>query len=68
MVDRLDTVRWIAVRQLNIDSRGCKFANYHPAFLAHSGSASLLALLPELILEKEYILVCVISILLMIGC
>lgn len=67
MVDRLDTVRWIAVRQLNIDSRGCKFANYHPAFLAHSGSASLLAL-PELILEKEYILVCVISILLMTGC
>lgn len=67
MVDRLDTIRWIAVRQLNIDSRGCKFANYHPAFLAYSGSASLLPL-PELILEKEYTLVCVISILLMIGC
>lgn len=62
MVDRLDTVRWIAVRQLNIDSRSCKFANYYPAFLTHSGSAPLLAL-PELILEKEYILVCVISIL-----
>lgn len=67
MVDRLDTVRWIAVRQLNIDSRGCKFANHHPAFLPHPGSASLLAL-PELILEEEYMLVCVISILLMMGC